>query len=124
MGFTGKVGLFSDEKCTKEVDVIGWKNGYILNLINGEKEELVNTAKEGETATTEIWLKNLTVWRFGITEISHPDKRIKFKLDNSWIGLKPVKLTISFQVPVHPVPEDVVKSGKLEIKGEFIYGNR
>jgi len=117
-----KIAIYSDARCTKEVDTIGWSNKYILNLINGEKEEISNAVKAGDIATATVWLKNLTAWRFGINEITHPDKRIKFQVESSWLGVSPVKLTVSFKVPTFPTPNDVIKPDKIEITGEFIYG--
>jgi len=62
--FKGNIGIYSDITCKKEVNTIGWDNGYILTLINGEKEELYNTALEGEEAIATIFIKNLTTWMY------------------------------------------------------------
>jgi len=118
------VRIYADEACKRPIETIEWDNGYILTLINGEKEVLRNTAKAGEVATATIYLKNESRWRFGITKISFLDKRVKFKIASSWLLLGPVELIISFDVPKNPTPKDVIKAGEVEINGFYVYEQR
>lgn len=119
-----EVQIYADKACQKPIDTIEWDNGYVLTLINGEKEELRNTAKADDVATAVVYLKNKNKWRFGITKISFPDERVKFKIANSWLSLGPVELTISFKVPKNPTLEDVIEKGKITIEGYYVYGAR
>jgi len=119
-----KIGIYADVGCTKPIETIEWNTGYILTLIDGTREILKNTAEGGQVVTATVYLKNESKWRFAITKISFPDKRIKIKVESPWLLLKPVKLTISFEVPKNPIPEDVIQADKILIEGYYVFGNR
>ena len=120
----GDIKIYAGRGCNKLIDTIEWDTKVIIALINGEKEILKNTASSGQTVSAIVYLKNESKWRFGIRNITFPDKRVKIKVEKSWVLTSPVKLTISFDVPENPTPDDVIKAGKVQIEGFYVYGER
>lgn len=117
--------IYADRDCKKRVEWIEWDSGLILTLINKKKITLENTSQGGETATATVYIRNEEEHRFGVTEITFPDERVKLKLEQPWLPYwVAVKLSISFDVPENPTPKDIIKAGKVKIVGYYIYEGR
>lgn len=122
MNKTNSIKLYSDVRCEHPINTIEWDNSMIIKLMDGSEEILPNTVGSGEVAVATAYLRNETKFRFGITAISFPDKRLKIDIGNKWLlpGL-PTKIIISFKVPNEVTPEDVIKPSNITIEGYYIY---
>ena len=114
--------IYADKACTKPINEIAWKNEVELTSVTGEKIKLPQTAKGGEKAEAEIWIRNESHYDYIITDIEFPDLRVKTSIDTGWLlPNSPVKIQLSFLVPKNPTPEDRIKSGKLIVAGYYVY---
>jgi len=114
--------IYTDGTLTKTVDTISWDKSLILKLVSGKKVELPNTAQAGQLASATLYIRNEGIYPYFITKIDFPDARIKISLDKEQLEPNQIsKLTLSFQVPKVITPNDVVKTGKLEIEGYYVY---
>jgi len=114
--------FYADEACKTPINnTIEWDSEAIITLFSGEKVKFPNTAEVGAKATTKIWVRNESDYIFYVTSISFPDKRVKITIMTSQLyPNRPVELTISFDVPKNPTPEDIIKSGKFLIEGKYV----
>lgn len=122
MSKADSIKLYADFQCKQPINTIEWDNRIIITLVDGSEEMLPNTAEAGGTATAIAYLRNETRFRFGITNISFPDKRLKIEIGNKWLmpGLS-TKIVVSFKVPKEITPDDVIKPNNIIIDGYYIY---
>jgi len=115
--------FYADETCkTPIINTIEWDSEAIITLFSGEKIKLPNSAEAGAKATTKIWVRNEIPYNFYLTSISFPDKRVKILISSSQLfPNRAVELTLSFEVPKNPTPEDIIKAGKIDVKGYYAY---
>lgn len=114
--------IFADAECTQEISTIGWSNSIKIKLADGTEKILPNTARGGDTATTIVWIRNDSPFDYGITEISFDDPRIQLLLSSPWVyPSRPTQLSIIFPVPAVPTKDDIIKAGKINIIGYYIY---
>jgi hypothetical protein len=99
-----------------------WTNAIKIRLVDGTEKVYPNTANAGSKATAEVWVKNETPYDFGITEVSFSDPRVQVSFSSSWIyPQRPVSMKVEFPVPDNPTEADIIKSGKIDIKGYYIF---
>jgi hypothetical protein len=114
--------IYADEQCTQPISTIGWNNSIKIKLADGTEKILPNTARGGDSATTTVWIKNESPYDYGITGISFDDNRVQVILSSSWVyPNRPTQMTIIFPVPANPTKDDIVKAGKINITGYYIY---
>lgn len=118
-----KIKIYSDIKCFIPINSIKWDSSFEIVLVDGTKETIPNTAVAGQTVIATFYIRNESEYRFGVTKIYHPDNRIKLSIGNPWlIPHNPIKMTLTFIVPLVVSPDDVIKTGQVQIEGYFIYG--
>ena len=117
-----EIQLYSDEACTDPISKISWDEAEILKLVTGKEVTLENASKGGKPAKATIYIKNNTRYRYYIVQVVLSDDRLKFEIEKAFIdpGEK-IKLTIIFDVPNEPKPEDVIKESTVDLNGYFVY---
>ena len=116
------IKIYADKQCTKQLGKIAWKNQVELTDVLGKPIILENTAKGGEVAEAEIFVRNESHYDFIVTEITFPDPRVVIQVANGWlIPQTPVSIKLLFTVPKIPSPDDIVKEHKLIIQGYYIF---
>jgi len=119
---TDNLKIYADEQCTQLVSTIEWSNSIKIKLSDGSEKILSNTARGGDTATATVWIKNDSQFDYGITGISFDDPRVQVILSSSWVyPTRPTQLSIVFPVPANPTKADIIKAGKINISGYYIY---
>lgn len=114
--------VYADPECTQLISTIGWSNSIKIKLADGTEKILSNTAQGGDTATATVWIKNESPYDYGITGITFDDSRVQVMLSSSWIfPNRPTQMTIIFPVPQNPTKADIIKAGKINIAGYYIY---
>jgi len=114
--------IYADPECTQLVSTIEWNNSIKIKLADGTEKVLPNTVRGGESATATVWIRNESQYDYGITGISFDDSRVQVILSSAWVyPSRPTQMTIVFPVPQNPTKDDVIKAGKINITGYYIY---
>jgi hypothetical protein len=117
-----KLEIYADPECTQKISTISWNNSIKIKLVDGTEKILSNTANGGDTATATVWIKNESPYDYGITRVSFDDNRVQAFLSSSWVyPNRPTQLRIVFSVPQVPTRADIIKAGKINIEGYYIY---
>lgn len=115
--------IYADTKCTMQVKTIEWDSTIIIELFNGEKKQLPNTAQAGQEVKAFVFIRNEGKYPYGITKVTFPDTRMTISIEKDWLEPNTItRLTVAFTVPEKITEKDVVKAGKIEIEGYYIYG--
>ena len=118
-----RIKIYADRECNNRVETIEWENELIIKLVTGKKKVLSNTARANRLATAVVYLRNESRFPYAITDVSFPDKRVEYKVENAWLeSFSVTKLMVEFMVPENITPADVVRAGKISIKGYHVYG--
>lgn len=116
--------LYANEKCSVQIKTIEWDNDLIIKLLNGGKKRLSNTAEAGQVATAIVYLKNEGKNNYAITDVSFHDKRLSISIKKDWLEPNEVtSMIVKFTVPKKVTPQTIVKAGKIEIEGYYVYGD-
>lgn len=114
--------IYADKACTKPITTISWKNTVEFTDATGKPVKLEQTAKGGERAEAEVWIRNETHYDFVVQEISFPDPRVNAVIGDGWLtSMRAVSIMLTFIVPKVPTPSDIIKEGKLLIQGYYIF---
>jgi hypothetical protein len=116
------IKIYADAECTQPISTIEWHNSVKITLADKTIKIIPNTAIGGESASAIVWAKNEGPFDYGITGISFFDTRVQVILSASWLYPKvPVQITLVFMVPQNPTKNDIIKAGKINIEGFYIY---
>ena len=117
-----QIKIYADAKCTQPISAIEWHNSVKITLADKTVKVIPNTALGGESASAIVWAINEGQFDYGITGISFSDSRVQVILSSSWLYPKvPVQITLIFLVPQNPTKNDIIKAGKINIEGFYIY---
>lgn len=117
-----QIKIYADAECTQPISIIEWYNSVKITLADKTTKVIPNTALGGENATAIVWARNEGPFDYGITGISFSDNRVQVILSSAWLYPKvPVQITLIFIVPSKPTKDDIIKSGKINIEGFYIY---
>jgi len=117
------IKIYADRKCSILVETIEWDTYLRIKLLNGEEKKLKNTAQAGQEVVATVFIKNESKYSYGITDVSFPDKRLSVSVEKDWLESNEItSLIIKFIVPKKVTPQTVVKAGKIEIEGYYVYG--
>jgi len=68
-----------------------------------------------------FFIVNKSPDKFGITELSSSDTRIKVSHGDAWIlPFGNSKVVLSYLVPLNPTKQDIIKNVKITINGYFV----
>ena len=125
MSKPSKIKVYSDEEFKDEIESLQWENKIVLDLVDGTREILDNTAMGGEKVQAKAYLRNETDYKYMITKTSYPDPKVKISVSRAVIEPKSfVILTVSYDVPEEVDPEDTIAENKIDIEGYFLYEKR
>jgi len=116
------IKIYADKECKKPIETVEWNKEVTLTLVDNTKTTIQNAIMAGEMASTVIYLRNESPYKFAVTKVSFSDPRVKCKIAAPWLNYNiPVEMEISFEVPDNPKPEDVIKAGQVKVDGIYIY---
>jgi hypothetical protein len=117
-----QIRFYADAECTQQISTIEWNNSVKITLADKTTKVIPNTALGGENAVAIVWVRNEGQFDYGITRISFSDNRVQVILSSAWLYPKvPVQVTLIFIVPPNPTKNDIMKAGKINIEGFYIY---